>query len=135
MPSFHPMKFVLDSDNGLSSAMGTDSLTAHNLVLEGREDTPSQRRLIHGRRYLGVDQNSFPVFDNGHSTTNPAWKPLANAKGSSAVSKSSYARKERPRRWPYKGAGVFEGVIGPWIMYGTKRVKCMMQLYSTVQSI
>jgi hypothetical protein len=65
------MKFVLDSDDGLSSAMSTDILAAHNLVPEGRGDAPSQGlpiRLIHGRQYLEVDQNSFPVFDNGHST-------------------------------------------------------------------
>ena len=65
------MKFVLDSDDSLSSAMGTDTLAAHNLVPEGRGDTPSQGlpiRLIHERQYLEVDQNSFPVFDNGHST-------------------------------------------------------------------
>ena len=77
------MEFVLDSDDGLSST-GTDTLAAHNLIPEEREHTPNQPfrsqglsiRLIHGRRYLEVDQtanqrhqskNSFPVCDNEYS--------------------------------------------------------------------
>jgi hypothetical protein len=57
------MEFVLDSDDGLGSTMGTDTLAAHNLIPEEREHTPNQPfrsqglpiRLIHGRRYLEVD--------------------------------------------------------------------------------
>ena len=58
MPSFHPTEFVLDSDDGLSSAMGTDTIAAHNLVPERREDAPGHDlpvRLVHGRRCLEVD--------------------------------------------------------------------------------
>jgi hypothetical protein len=54
MPSFDPM--VLDSDNGLSNAIGTETLAAHDFVPEEQEDAPSQPfrsqglpvRLIHG---------------------------------------------------------------------------------------
>jgi hypothetical protein len=56
MPSFDLMEFVLDSDDGLSNAIGTETLAAHDLVPEEQEDTPSQPfrsqglpvRLIHG---------------------------------------------------------------------------------------
>jgi hypothetical protein len=33
------MGFVLDSDDDLNSAMGTETLAAHDLVPEEREDT------------------------------------------------------------------------------------------------
>jgi hypothetical protein len=63
MPLFDPIEFVLDSDDGVSSTMGTETLATHDLV---PEDTPNQPfrsqglsiRLVHGRRYL----------DNRHST-------------------------------------------------------------------
>jgi hypothetical protein len=66
MPSFDPMEFVLDSDDGLGSAMGTDILAAHDLAPEEQEDTLNQPfrsqglpvRLIHGKRYLEVDQTA-----------------------------------------------------------------------------
>lgn len=41
MSLFNLIEFVLDSDDGLSSTMGTNTLAAHNLIPEEREHTPN----------------------------------------------------------------------------------------------
>jgi hypothetical protein len=42
MPSFDPIEFILDSDNGLSSAMDTGTLAAHDLIPKERGDASNQ---------------------------------------------------------------------------------------------
>jgi hypothetical protein len=56
------MDFDLDEEDDLSTALGTESLAAKDMVPEGFDNTPRTRRapeqLIQGRRYLKVDQSA-----------------------------------------------------------------------------
>jgi hypothetical protein len=56
------MDFEFDEDNGFSSALGTETLTARDMVSEGFDNIPrapaSIEQLIQGRRYLRVDQSA-----------------------------------------------------------------------------
>ena len=56
------MDFDFDEDNDLSSALGTETLAARDMVPEGFDNTPRARvpteQLIQGRRYLKVDQSA-----------------------------------------------------------------------------
>src|SRR5436305_8102731 len=56
------MDFDLDEEDDLSTALGTESLAARDMVPEGFDNTPRTRRvpeqLIQGRRYLKVDQSA-----------------------------------------------------------------------------
>jgi hypothetical protein len=56
------MDFEFDEDDGFSSALGTETLAARDIVPEGFDNTPrapaSIEQLIQGRRYLRVDQSA-----------------------------------------------------------------------------
>ena len=56
------MDIDIDNDDGLSTALGTESLAARDMVPEGFDNTPRARgaleQLIQGRRYLRVDQSA-----------------------------------------------------------------------------
>ena len=56
------MDIDIDNDDGLSTALGTESLAARDMVPEGFDNTPRARgapeQLIRGRRYLKVDQSA-----------------------------------------------------------------------------
>jgi hypothetical protein len=54
------MDFEFDEDNDFSSALGTETLAARDIVLKGFNNTPRApaliEQLIQGRRYLRIDQ-------------------------------------------------------------------------------
>jgi len=56
------MDFGFDEEDDLSSALGTETLAARDMVPEGFDNTPRARvpteQLIQGRRYLKVDQSA-----------------------------------------------------------------------------
>jgi len=55
------MEFVLDSDDGLSSAMGTETLAAHDLVPEERGDISGTCNVVTRSilNYAPVAQNIY----------------------------------------------------------------------------
>jgi len=71
MPSFDPIELVLDSDDGVSSTIGTETVATHDLVPEERADTPNQP--FRGRRHLDNRYEHWPPLGSPHVLAVRPW--------------------------------------------------------------